>query len=104
MKSKTTYFQRFWHSDQWINSHTDSMDFDYNDVDKLILFEKSHPVYMKDFIAAKDWEFTYDPSRSNMKLKQKVMNLLEKICHRPLFRYANYKLVGSVDDVKRLKD
>lgn len=94
MKSKIAYFRRFWHTDQWINSHTDNSDFDYNNVDKLILFEKSHPIYMKEAIAAMDWSFSYDPSRSNMGWKQKVMNFLEKICHRPLFRYANYELVA----------
>ena len=93
MKKKSNYFHRFWHNDNWLKNHTDNLDFDYNDVDKLILFEKKHPVYMEEMIASKDWEFSYDPSKSNMTAKQKFLNWLEKILHRPLFRYTNYKLV-----------
>lgn len=93
MKKKANYFHRFWHTDQWLKEHTNSQDFDYNEVDKLILFEKPHPVYMKEMIASKDWDFSYDPSLSTMTFKQKFLNVLEKIFHKPLFRYANYKLV-----------
>lgn len=93
MKSKANYFHRFWHSDEWLKKNTDAQGFDFNNVDKLEKFTGEHPVYMKEVIEKKDWEFEYDPSKSNMKFKDRILNRIEKATGKRLFEYRNYKLI-----------
>ena len=93
MKKKSNYFHRFWHNDGWLKENTDSLEFDYNIVDKLELFKGEHPIYMKDVIASQDWEFEYDPSKSDMSIKDKILNGIEKITNRRFFSYENYKVI-----------
>jgi glycosyltransferase involved in cell wall biosynthesis len=93
MKKKANYFHRFWHDDRWLAAHTNDRDYDFNAVDKLERFTGEHPSVMKDTIAAKDWEFTYDPSRSNMSARDRVLHLLERLSGRRWGEYRNYRLV-----------
>jgi hypothetical protein len=93
MKQKANYFHRFWHDNKWLEKNTDKSDFDFNEVDQLEVFLKDHPVYMTDVIKNKNWDFTYDPSKSNMKLKDKLLTKIEKVTGIRLFEYRNYKLL-----------
>ncbi|MFT4061011.1 MAG: glycosyltransferase family 2 protein [Edaphocola sp.] len=93
MKQKANYFNRFWHDDQWLRQHLDEQSFDFNDVDKLEPFSGKHPAVMNDVIAAKNWVFRYDPSRSNMSNKDKWIGLLNKMTGRRWFEFENYKLL-----------
>lgn len=93
MKKKAEYFDRFWHDDAWVEKHKKERPFDFNEVDRLEFFDKPHPVYMKEIIAAKDWEFDYDPSRSNMSFKDKILFTLNKWTGKRLFEFQNYKLI-----------
>jgi len=38
-------------------------------------------------------KFQYDPGKSNMKLKDKALDIVEKYTGRRLFEYKNYILV-----------
>lgn len=93
MKKKADYFNRFWHNDAWVSKHIKEQPFDFNEVDRLDPFEGPHPVYMNSVIAAQDWSFEYDPSRSNMSFKDKIMFHLNKLTGKRLFEFENYKLV-----------
>ncbi|MDH5399137.1 MAG: hypothetical protein OEX02_13380 [Cyclobacteriaceae bacterium] len=93
MKQKTNYFHRFWHNDEWVKKNTTPVPFDFNRVDKLELFEGTHPKYMKETIGQKDWDFEYDPTKSNMRLKYKLLHWIEKRFGYRLFEYKNYKLI-----------
>jgi glycosyltransferase involved in cell wall biosynthesis len=93
MKKKANYFHRFWHDSKWLKENVDSSDFDFNDVDKLEKFEGEHPKYMKETIAAKDWDFEYDPSKSTMSFRDKILYLIEKSTGKRLFNYQNYRLI-----------
>ena len=92
MKKKSNYFHRFWHNDKWLQENTDKSEFDFNDVDKLELFEKSHPQYMKDVIASQDWVFNYDSSKSTISFKDSILYRLEKIFNHRFFANRNYIL------------
>ncbi len=92
MKKKSNYFHRFWHNDNWLNDNTNDLEFDYNDVDKLQLFKGNHPEYMKDFMLSKDWDFEYDPSKSNMSVKDRILNKIEELINYRPFEYKNYKI------------
>ena len=93
MNKKSNYFDRFWHSNEWLKNNTKEADFDYNEVDRLEPYEGSHPIYMGDVIKQKDWEFNYDPSKSNMRFKDRIFNGFEKQFKLRLFEYKNYILV-----------
>ena len=94
MKKKANYFHRFWHGDDWLKKNTDTRAFDFNEVDRLEFFDGSHPVYMKEVIAAKDWDFEYDPSKSVMSLKDRLLDAVERKTGKRLFEYRNYILKG----------
>lgn len=93
MNKKSNYFQRFWHSNDWLKNNTKEADFDYNKVDRLESYEGSHPVYMEEVIKQKDWVFNYDPSKSNMRFKDRILNGFERQFNHRLFEYKNYKIV-----------
>ena len=93
MQQKSKFFERFWHTNAEVEAQYKTTTFDYNDVDLLAEFKGEHPVYMKETIAKKDWDFVYDPSKSNMKFKDKMLMFFEKLLHKELFRYTNYILV-----------
>lgn len=96
MKKKANYFKRFWHSDAWIKRETNQDLFDFNLVDKLNVYNGSHPKYMKEIINNKDWEFNYNPSKSNMKFKDRILNAIEKMTKYRLFEYKNYILIKDI--------
>jgi len=93
MTRKANYFHRFWHDDTWLKKNTGKTIFDYNQVDKLEPFEGSHPQYMKEIMKKKDWEFTYDPAQTNMKIKDQILYKFEKLTGIRPFEYRNYKQV-----------
>ena len=95
MKKKTNYFHRFWHNDDWLKKNTDSREFDFNDVDLLEVYEGKHPAVMQEVIKAKDWEFVYDPTKSNMALKDRFLHYIETKTGKRLFEYQNYKLINE---------
>ncbi len=92
MQKKFIYFNRFYHDDSWIKRHINRITFDYRDVDKLELFKGEHPVYMKEIINRKDWDFIHDISKSNMSLRYRFLYEFEKLTNYRLFEYKNYKL------------
>ncbi len=92
MKKKSNYFNRFWHSNEWLEKHNKESEFDFNDVDILHLFEGSHPKYMAEVIDKQDWVFKYDPSKSRMSIKDNVLYKIEKLTNHRLFEYKNYKV------------
>ncbi len=93
MKKKDNFFNRFWHNDEWIATHSSSSDFDFNEVDRLQRYEGQHPALMQDIIAQQNWTFNYDPSRSNMRLKDRFLNAFERKTGIRPFAYKNYRVV-----------
>ena len=93
MKRKADYFNRFWHNDEWVRNQATERSFDFNEVDHLDLFEEPHPAYMNEVIAAQDWAFEYDSSKSNMSTKDRLMFWLNKLTGKRLFEFENYKLI-----------
>lgn len=95
MRKKANYFKRFWHSDDWIKRKTNDKEFDFNQVDKLEDYNGPHPEYIQDIMKKKDWNFNYNPSKSNMQFKDRILNTIEKLTGYRLFEYKNYKLIKN---------
>jgi glycosyltransferase involved in cell wall biosynthesis len=90
MKAKSITFDSFYSSKI---RKDENIPFDYNQIDKIVNFNGEHPIYMKEIIQNKDWEFIYDPSKSNMKFKDKILNWFADKTGIHLFEYKNYKLI-----------
>lgn len=96
-KLKREVFDKLWHDDEWIknNYSNTNADFDYQSVDSLAPFMGTHPAIMQARIDKMNWKFTYDPTTKvkKLKLKHKIINWIESIVGKPLWRFKNYDLV-----------
>lgn len=93
-KAKTIEFGKRYHAtDDFIEGvnrvHAD--EYDYREYDYLKPFTCTHPAVMQPVVAAQDWNFTYDPKKSNMSLKEKILKAVEELTGKQLFVYRNYR-------------
>ena len=94
MKEKAKVFSSMYYNDEWIERHfNDLTEIDYNQVDKLEVFEGSHPKVMEEIIKNSDCEFVYDPFKSNSSLRHKILNRIEDITGYRIGEYKNYKII-----------
>jgi len=94
-QAKQEQFHRMWHDDQWVEKNIPKADeFDYSQIDSLTHFDSDHPEVMKKRIAAKNWEFTFDPSkRVHKSLKTRILDFIRKKTGISIGEYKNYKIV-----------
>jgi hypothetical protein len=65
--------------------------FNYEGIDRLEAFSKSHPAVMIPKVESQSWEFTYDKSMAHMPLRYRILHFIEDITGYRLFEYKNYK-------------
>ena len=95
MKEKTIFFQKFFHEGEELTKKIkDLQDFDFNQIDKLEIFTGSHPSLMLPTIAKKNWHFVYDPSKSEISFRHRVLNKFEEWTGYRIGEYKNYKLIN----------
>jgi hypothetical protein len=93
-KQKEKDFNKLWHSDEKLSQMiVQANEYDYSSIDSLTVFTGKHPAVMEKRIAAADWKFEYDVSKKKLKLKDRVLSILERLTGRKLFRYKNYRLL-----------
>jgi hypothetical protein len=93
MQLKQESFQKLWHNDDWVEKHLDKTDkFDYSGIDRLALFEETHPKVMFERIERLNWNFKHDISKNKLTLKDKLKALANKYFGLD-FTYKNYKLL-----------
>lgn len=90
---KRRSFYRFWYSDEWIQQHISTPEFDYSQIDSLKKFEESHPKVMLDRISKMDWQFEFDPSHKQYTLRDRLLMGIEKWTGYRLWEYKNYDLL-----------
>lgn len=91
-QAKTKYFPSLWGNDETKEAFAEES-FDYSQIDSLAIFEESHPKVMQKRIAAKNWNFDFDPTQKKFNFKAKVLNTLEKWTNYRLGEYKNYTLI-----------
>ena len=93
MQRKQESFHRLWHDDAWLEKNIKVAEhFDYEDhIHELGRFEGTHPQWIAARIAARNWVFQTDISRSKRTLKNRIKNLLKRIGIDT--NYANYTLI-----------
>jgi len=94
---KTVEFGKRWHKDDAIlqsYAEKNKSGYDYaGQIDILHTFKGTHPSVMDSKIKSIDWEFKYDPFKTNMTLKEKILYFIQKHTGKQLFAYKNYKLI-----------
>lgn len=94
MKNKSQFFETFWHDDNYIEQkYQNIQEFDYYNIERIKLFEASHPSIMKLVIENENWDF--DPQKINKKLslKLKLIYWFEDLINYRIGEYKNYKLI-----------
>lgn len=94
MQSKQKSFHKMWHSDEWVEQNISKQDeYNYNQIDALSKFLESHPEVMKERIMSQDWDFDYDISFNNLKLKDRFKNIAKQMFGIEVGVYKNYKII-----------
>jgi hypothetical protein len=94
MQGKQRSFNHFYFDDQWIeNNISKATQFDYTGIDALRLFTETHPAVMKRRIESMNWKFDHDISRNNLKLKDKVKQIIENLTGWRIGEFKNYKII-----------
>jgi len=95
MQAKSNNFGRYWNGDEWGEQaqKTYAGPFDYSHIDALEKFAGTHPAVMQQRITQMNWQFDYDLSYNNLKLKDRFKNSVEKITGKRFFDYKNYIIV-----------
>ena len=97
MKEKAELFTSFYVDDTNLKKIFKGVEeFDYNEVDKLEVFQGTHPAVMQEVIAKKDWEFSYNPSMKHHSLRHRILNKFEDWTGYRIGEYKNYKLIGKI--------
>lgn len=93
-QAKRNYFPSLYKGEgAKINETYAEESFDYSQIDSLAVFDETHPKVMQERIAAKNWNFNFDPTEKKFDFKTKVLNLLEKWTNHRLGEYKNYTLI-----------
>ena len=94
-QAKQESFHKMWHSDDWVKKNIpQSETFDYSKIDSLTFFRDTHPEVMKPRIEAKNWQFSFDPTKGiQPSLRYRILNWIQKNMGWKIGEYRNYKIV-----------
>lgn len=95
MRKKMEIFHSFYKDDAWLQNKygNNNDDFNYEQFDRLEVFNGTHPKIMNDRMAKKDWSFNYDARNAKMKLRYRFLHLIEDLTGYRFFEYKNYKTI-----------
>ena len=86
--------RKLWHSDAFIEAeYADASEFDFSNIDSLILYKGSHPAVMYDRIAQKNWHFEHDISLKRFGFKKRLLHLVEQLTGWRIGEHKNYKII-----------
>jgi hypothetical protein len=78
-QEKQKHFHKMWHDDEWMKKNIPQQnEFDYSKIDYLNVFSGTHPEVMKERIRQMNWKFEYDPKRTQVSLKNRILYWIEK--------------------------
>jgi len=92
-QAKQEVFHRLWHDEEWMKKNIKGADeFDYSQIDSLAHFTETHPATMQQRIKNKNWQFTFDPTKTKRSFKSRILSAVEKITGWRIGEYKNYKI------------
>ena len=93
-QEKQKSFHKMWHDDAQVKKMTSAADeFDYKTIDSLVEFKQTHPSVMQKRIQQKNWHFTFDTSKINLSLKDKILMRIENLSGWRVGEYRNFKVI-----------
>lgn len=93
-QQKQLNFNKLWHDDKWVEQNIEKIDeFDYTNIDSLILFNDSHPQVIQKRIEALNWKFEFDPTKRRLSFKNRVLEFIRKTFGINIGVYKNYRLL-----------
>jgi hypothetical protein len=91
---KQKYFNKLWHSDDWVNQHVSGLDeYDYRQGGKLSKFHGTHPAVMLDRVHQQNWNFLYDVNKLRLPFKEKFLDSIESLSGWRIGEYKNYTII-----------
>lgn len=94
MQGKRRSFNHFYFDDEWIEKNVgEAESFDYSEIDALRRFNGTHPKIMQPRIEAMNWKFDHDISRNNLKPKDRLKRIIEKLTGWRMGEFRNYKII-----------
>ena len=94
---KQLNFNKLWHSDAAVSKMVaDVTVFDYSQIDDLTRFNAPHPAVMQARVNALNWQFSFDPTRRQLSVKERISRLIEGLTGWRFGEYKNFKKIGNV--------
>jgi len=94
MQAKQESFHKLWHDDEWVEKNIQVADeFDYSQIDSLVLFRGVHPKVIQKKISQQNWKFSFDPTQQKMSFAWRLLHGVEDFTGWRIGEYKNYKVV-----------
>jgi len=95
MQQKQLEFQKLWHDDNWIKENVPQVDeFDFSNVDSVVLFKGTHPKVMEQRLKRLTWKFSFDPTKAKKEsLRRRILNKIYKSTGVHIGEFKNYNLI-----------
>jgi len=91
---KQKAFNKFWHSDKWVNQHIGTAtEYNYKNGGRLKTFDGTHPAVMKKRVCKQNWQFLYDQNKLRQSIKEILLDAVEAKTGWRIGEYKNYTLL-----------
>jgi hypothetical protein len=92
-RKKAQMFGEQYHDKEAVEKQLTKTNYNWNNVDRVVLFTGIHPCYMQEKVNHQNWEYTFDKSKAKWKLKDRFIQPIEDIIGFKIGEYKNYNLI-----------
>ena len=92
-RKKAQMFGEQYHDKEAVELQLAKSNYNWHNVDRVILFNGSHPCYMQEKVNHQNWEYTFDKSKAKWKLKDRFIQPIEDFIGFKIGEYKNYQLI-----------
>lgn len=92
-RKKAQMFGEQYQDKEAVEMQLTKANYDWNNVDRVVLFTGTHPCYMQEKVNHQNWEYTFDKSKAKWKLKDRFIQPIEDIIGFKIGEYKNYNLI-----------
>lgn len=96
LTNKGRNFNKFYHDEEWINTHVpETYEFDYGNADRIKRFKGTHPQVMQKRIETTRWniDFSNKPLQKDYTFRRRFLQLILDLTGWSIGEYRNYKIV-----------
>jgi hypothetical protein len=92
-RKKAQMFGEQYQDKEAVEKQLTKTNYNWNNVDRVVLFTGTHPCYMQEKVNHQNWEYTFDKSKAKWKLKDRFIQPIEDIIGFKIGEYKNYNLI-----------